>query len=396
MILEKEMPLPANSSTLRILLIEDSQVDTESIIKRIQQEIPHIYYEQVNNGDDLQHLIRTKKWDLILSDFKLASFSVLDALEIIKEQSLDIPFIVISSPVQGVDIVKAMKAGVHDFIPRNNLIQLFSSIQDGIYQTGLIIAHKLFDKKLQDEKDISESANERKSRVLAFVAHEFRNPLNATLRFGELLEKEAVGPLTAKQKEYVQHMLTGCHHLKDLIDDILDIGPIETGQFKISIQNAPLQPILDAVRTLVQNSADQKGVKLVFEIQEGIDIVSTDPKRLRQILINLVSNAIKYTSKNDTVYLNVSKQDAQWINYQVIDHGPGIDANELKNLCSDYYRIKNSFSSQEEGLGLGLALTRKLVEAHKGVMTIDSTLGMGSVFSVNLPTYYPQNVDTCL
>ncbi|MBY0449053.1 MAG: hybrid sensor histidine kinase/response regulator [Cyanobacteria bacterium] len=376
--------------SLKILLIEDSQDDAESIVKRIEKEIPNITYERVSQSAQFEQKIIHQKWDLILSDYTLTSFSVLDALHILKKQAVDIPFIVISSPVAGMDIVAAMKAGAHDFIPRDNLFRLFASIQNELRDASQRAINRESSVNLQHEKDSADSANNRKSRVLAFVAHEFKNPLNATLMFGEMLEKEAIGMLLPQQKEFVQNMLSSCHHLKDLIEDILAIGPVETGRFNVVLEEVSLQAILQDVKIMVQTSSSQKNVQLLFNVQEGIERIIVDPKRLKQILINLISNAIKYTREDDTVILKIYKQDEpssdeQWIVYQITDHGPGIDEKELQGLFKDYYRIKNILSPQEEGLGLGLALTQKLVDAHHGVLTINSRLGVGSIFSVKLP-----------
>ncbi|MEB3286345.1 MAG: ATP-binding protein [Vampirovibrionales bacterium] len=387
---------------LNVLIIEDSETDTLLLVRHISKGGYAPTYERVDTADGMQAALDRKPWDIVLSDHNMPGFNSFGALDILKQSGHDIPFIIISGLIGEEIAVEAMKAGAHDYLLKDKLTRLVPAIERELKKARQ--RHQLREMeeerlKLQEElrqaKDQAELANQRKSKVLAFVAHEFKNPLTAISTFSDLLYSGSAGPLNDKQKEFADHISTACQHLRDLLNDILDIAPIEAGTIQLDIQSVDLPTLLDEVRIIIEEPARRKKIDVIFNINGPIQTCQVDPKRLRQILINLLSNAIKYTSENDTVYLNVclsdnpemseKSSDKQWLEFHIVDHGIGIPQAELDKLFQDYYRVRNTLSAQREGLGLGLALCKKLVELHDGEISVISQEQSGSTFTVKLP-----------
>jgi signal transduction histidine kinase len=381
------------SQFLSLLLVEDSEDDALLLTNFLEEGGYTLQSRRIETPEQFRLALDERSWDLIVADYNLPRFSGLAALAILKERDLDIPFILVSGAIGEETAVTALKSGAHDFLLKDKLARLVPAVTRELNEAknrkNLREAEAEREQLLQalaEAKELAELANQRKSKVLAFVAHEFKNPLKAVSTFSELLCKESLGPLNEQQKEYVTHINTACEHLRELINDILDIAPIEAGIIELHPQRIHLHTLLEDVKTILQDPAAQKQVTLHFQIQDGIDYLTVDPKRFRQILINLLSNAVKYTVDNDNVILAVQvNRLTQQVEIQVTDHGPGIPPGELKNLFQDYYRVRNKLTAQKEGLGLGLALTKKLVELHGGNITVASTLGSGTCFELVLP-----------
>jgi|GEM_PF-3463339 len=257
-------------------------------------------------------------------------------------------------------------------------------------QAELVADLQFMQQELQIAKDLAEASNDRKSRVLAYVSHELKNPLNATMLFGNFLEQGHAGKLSDTQAEYIKHMLEGCKHLREVMSDLLEIAPVEAGLFKLHIQPLYLHDVISDVVTLMEPAADTKSVTLKSSIDTSVDLMEGDARRIRQVIINLISNAIKYTDEGDTVLIETSKSEGG-TQIVVHDHGPGIAEDEIQKLFQDYYRIQNHKQRQKEGLGLGLALSKKLVELHHGRIWVESSPSEGTRFIVELPQKQPSS-----
>lgn len=378
---------------LNLLLVEDSQDDALLLLHFLEEGGYAPQYLRVETAAQFQEALERQTWDLILADYNLPRFSGLTALKILRERELDIPFILVSGAIGEETAVAAMKAGAHDYLLKDKLTRLAPAVNRELKEAESRALGRQAERERQQlhrelatAKELAELANQRKSKVLAFVAHEFKNPLRAISTFSELLYQDTTNPLNEQQKDYASHINSACQHLRELINDILDIAPIEAGIIELHVQRIQLESLLDDVRAIMGQPADKKQIRLNFYTQPGIEYLNVDPKRFRQILINLLSNAVKYTHDGDTVALNIEICDSSGeLIMQVVDHGPGIPEKELKNLFQDYYRVRNKLSTQTEGLGLGLALTQKLVELHQGSIQVESHQETGTCFEIRFP-----------
>ncbi len=235
-------------------------------------------------------------------------------------------------------------------------------------------------------KERAEQESRYKSRFLASMSHELRTPLNAIIGFSELLDQEIFGSLGARQKEYVGYVLQSGRHLLALVNDILDLSKIEAGRMELAREwVAPLR-LIDSVQGSVQPLAQKQGVELELELSAQLPDLYVDEMRLRQILYNLLSNGIKFTPAGGRVSLKVELRADKFC-IEVTDTGVGIREEDLPRLFREFERMEESSQRKTEGTGLGLALTKRLVELHGGTIRVESKPGAGSKFTVSLPAF---------
>jgi signal transduction histidine kinase len=376
---------------LSVLIVEDREDDMHLLLLHLKRGGYAPTHQRVDTAERMIEELQQHDWDVILADYNMPAFNGLQALKVLRGmEDKDIPFILVSGAIGEEIAVQAMKAGAHDYLLKDNLIRLVPAIDRAILDARERALRRHAEEvraqlegDLQIAKEAAEMANRRKSKVLAFVAHEFKNPLKAIETFVELLEKKE---LPDDQRNIIEGIGTASQHIRALLNDILDIAPIEAGEVKLQYETVSLNSILEEVQVITHESARRRRIDIVHENMLGDVLVSVDPKRIRQILINLLSNATKYTHNGDTVLLKIFKPENEpWVRMQVIDHGPGIPDAELDKLFVDYYRVQNVLSKQKEGLGLGLALVKKLSECHKGQVYVTSALGEGTTFTVDFP-----------
>ncbi len=255
-----------------------------------------------------------------------------------------------------------------------------------------ITERKQTELKLLETKDAAEAGSKAKSEFLATMSHELRTPLNAIMGLSQLLQQEIVGSLNDKQKEYINCIYNSGEHLLALINDILDLSKVEAGKEELYLSPLYVDEICHYVTSTVSERAIEKGLLLAVEIDEQASICVADDRRMKQMLLNLLTNAIKFTNKGQ-VSLEVKKLP-QGIAFVVIDTGIGIDKNQVQFLFEPFKQLDSRLSRQYEGTGLGLALTRKLARLHGGDVTVESTLGQGSRFTLFLPDDQHQSVDS--
>lgn len=239
---------------------------------------------------------------------------------------------------------------------------------------------------LMAARDEAERANRAKSEFLSRMSHELRTPLNAILGFGQLMQADAAEPLGAQQRQRLHQLLQGGQHLLSLINEVLDLAQIETGSLALTAGAVDADAVADACLGLVAPVAAQRDVRL--RPREGsAGTVHADAMRLRQVLLNLLANAIKYNHRGGEVQLRaqaVAQAGAPWMRIEVHDTGPGLDEAQQARLFQPFERL-GADRDAVEGTGIGLALSRSLVEAMGGRIGVRSTPGQGSCFWIELP-----------
>jgi two-component system cell cycle sensor histidine kinase PleC len=237
----------------------------------------------------------------------------------------------------------------------------------------------------EQEKLRAEEANRSKSEFLANMSHELRTPLNAINGFSEIMQGEMFGPLGHERyKDYVTDILSSGQHLLSLINDILDMSKIEAG--KMQLQPEPIEPaqLLEQCVRIMRARAEEKTIKLGVEGQP-LPSVEADPRAIKQVLLNLMSNAVKFTPEGGKVIVRTFDA-ADGVVIQVADTGIGIPEEDLHRVGRPFEQIENQHSKVHQGSGLGLALSKSLIELHGGTLRIDSVLGKGTTVSFTLPT----------
>lgn len=253
--------------------------------------------------------------------------------------------------------------------------------------------------KYAAEKIRAESANRSKSEFLANMSHELRTPLNAINGFSEILTAEMFGPLGDRRyKEYSQDILNSGQHLLAVINDILDMSKIEAGKMNLKREPIHIQDVVEDAIRLMRNRAESVGLTLLVKLND-LPEADADYRAIKQILLNLLSNAIKFTPRGGKVTVSASlMEDSAFsgltaehrVRICVTDTGIGIAKDDLLRLAQPFEQIESQLSKSQPGTGLGLALTKSLVELHDGTLTMDSQPGQGTTVSFTLPLVYPQ------
>ena len=229
-------------------------------------------------------------------------------------------------------------------------------------------------------------ANRTKDEFLANMSHELRTPLNSVLGFSEMLLEGVRGPLNERQSQALQMIRASGEHLLGLINDILDVSKIESGKFEIRLEPVAVNDICHSSLNFIKQLSIKKSILVEYSSSPIASTILVDPKRLKQILVNLLSNAVKFTPEKGKVSLGVlADPERGQMRFSVTDTGIGIAPDDLKKLFKPFIQVDGSLSRQYEGTGLGLILVKRLVEMHGGTVEVESTIGVGSVFTVILP-----------
>ena len=239
--------------------------------------------------------------------------------------------------------------------------------------------------RLEAENRQIQEANRLKSEFLANMSHELRTPLNAVIGFAEILRSGAVSDDSQKRDEYLGYIAASGRHLLQLINDVLDLSKVESGKFEFFPEPVDLPKVLKEVAGVLQGEAARKGITVAIKNGSGLEGLSLDPSRLKQVLYNFLSNAIKFTGHGGRVVLRSSAEGPDQLRLEVEDNGIGIAASDQALLFTPFQQINAGTAKQHQGTGLGLALTRRLAELQGGSVGLRSKPGEGSVFFVLLP-----------
>ena len=240
---------------------------------------------------------------------------------------------------------------------------------------------------LLEAKEAAESADRTKSAFLATMSHELRTPLNSIIGFTGILLQQLAGPLNDEQRKQLGIVRDSARHLLALINDVLDISKIEAGQLEVTRAPLDLRASIDKVAGIVRPLAEKKGLALRMRLAPEIGPCETDSRRLEQVLLNLLQNAIKFTERGEVAL--AAEIEGGALRLSVADTGIGIRPEDMGQLFQPFRQIDSGLSRQHEGTGLGLAICRRLVELLGGTLRAESQWGQGSVFTLTLPVKGP-------
>ncbi len=239
--------------------------------------------------------------------------------------------------------------------------------------------------ELQEKNSRVQEATRLKSEFLANMSHELRTPLNGVIGFAELMHDEKVGPISPNHKEYLGDILTSSRHLLQLINDILDLAKVESGKMEFHPESLDMEKIVNEVRDVIRTLAATKQIRIETYIDPQLGKVVVDPGKLKQILYNYLSNAIKFTPDGGSVSIRVALEENDYIRLEVEDSGIGIKPEDVARLFIEFQQLDASVAKKYQGTGLGLALTRRIVEAQGGKVGVRSKSGKGSIFYATFP-----------
>ncbi len=230
-----------------------------------------------------------------------------------------------------------------------------------------------------------QEASRLKSEFLANMSHELRTPLNAIIGFAELLHDGKVGPVQPDQKEFLGDILGSSRHLLQLINDVLDLSKVEAGRLEFHAERVDVARLVGEVRDILRSIAAAKRIRIETQVDAGLGEVLIDPGKLKQVLYNYLSNALKFTPEDGRVFIRLGAEGADRFRLEVEDTGIGIKPEDMKRLYVEFQQLDASAAKKYPGTGLGLALTKRLVEAQGGRVEARSVPARGSTFSAVLP-----------
>lgn len=243
-------------------------------------------------------------------------------------------------------------------------------------------------REARDKADRADKANQAKSAFLAMMSHELRTPLSAIIGFAEMIEQQAMGPIgNVKYRDYAVDIRESGQHLLGIINDILDLSKVESGKESLQEQEISFDSLVTGVRILVEGRARDAGVKLLFDLSDDIPDIRADKRRLTQILVNLMSNGVKFTPAGGTVTLRCWATENSGVVLQAIDTGIGIARDDIPLALSVFGQVSGDSEKQAQGTGLGLPLAKALAELHGGTLDLQSAPGEGTTVTLRLPPH---------
>ena len=380
-----------------ILIVDDEAVHMRALCDILS----HHDYQTTGlvSGEAALELLQTQRFDLLLSDMMMPGISGIGLVQAASKIDPNLACIIMTGEGSIASAVQAMKVGAYDYIVKpfkaSAILPVLSRaletrrlrVENTILeqrQRAYAAELNILNKELELAKKEADRANQEKSNFLSHMSHELRTPLNAILGYSQILKSESISSTPEDKKKFATHIETAGKHLLTLINEILDIAKIESGNISIFLESLPLEKIIEECRTIISPIAQKHNIRVFYP--ENIDIyVFSDKTRLKQILINMLSNAIKYNNEHGTVTIDCKFAEDGRVKVSVIDTGAGLSAEQLKVIFQPFNRLGRE-KFKEEGTGIGLALTKKIAMAMQSEIGVISKVGVGSTFWIEIPT----------
>jgi signal transduction histidine kinase len=279
-----------------------------------------------------------------------------------------------------------MRRAAGEFPPET--VQLMQTLAS---QSVLAIQNARLFREIADKSEQLALASQHKSQFLANMSHELRTPLNAILGYAELLVDGIYGVLPDRPKGVLERIQNNGKHLLALINDVLDLAKIEAGQLTLTLEDYSLPEVVQSVVTATEPLATSKGLKFAAVLQDNLPKAHGDARRVSQVLLNLVGNAIKFTDEGE-IEIRAILDKGQFV-LTVRDTGPGIPDADQDRIFGEFQQIDNTNTRRQGGTGLGLAISKRMVEMQGGTISVDSVLGQGSTFRVILPVHVDEMME---
>jgi signal transduction histidine kinase len=368
------------------ILVVDDQEANVSLLEQMLHGAGYVSVTSTKNPLEVCDLHRKNHYSLILLDLLMPGMDGFQVMEGLKEIETGSYLPVLVQTAQPDHKLRALKAGAKDFISKPfDLAEVLLRVHNLLEVRLLHREVELRRDQAEARSDQAEAANLAKSQFLANMSHELRTPLNGIIGFTEFLIDEKPGPLQPKQKEYLGEVLNSGRHLLQLINDVLDLAKVEAGKMELNLETFPVRKAIEEVAAVTKGIAQKKRIIIGIEIGAELDAVTLDQHKFKQVLYNLLSNAVKFSETGGKVGIHARRLDPQRLEVQVRDAGIGIKAGDINRLFTAFEQLDSGTARRYEGTGLGLALTKQIVEFQGGQISVESDPGQGSVFTVVLP-----------
>ena len=385
------------SIPLRLLIFEDREDDVVLSVHTLRSAGFDVTADAVCSLEKLEDRLRQFAYDVVLADYRVPNATGMDAFQMVKSLAIQVPFILVTGSLGDEMAVECLKLGVSDYVLKDHIARLPAAVhraleeqrvrcdrdraQEALRLSGEQLRRQ--NRALEEQNRRVEAASRMKNEFVANMSHELRSPLNSIIGFSELLYDGKSGPLTPAQTESLARILNGARHLLRLISDVLDLSRIEAGKIEFRPEPVSLSQLVQEACDASAPLAAEKGIHLSPHVDVPLPVI-IDPARFKQVLYNYLSNALKFTDSG-FVTVTVQAEGEHAFRLEVADSGLGISESDLSQLFTDFHQLDSGKNKRFQGAGLGLALTRRIVEAQGGRVGVRSILGQGSTFFAVLP-----------
>jgi signal transduction histidine kinase len=393
--------------TLKILVVDDEEVDRIAIRSALTKAGVQMELSEVDDGNDAFSALSTTAYHCVFLDYRLPGNDGLTLIQQLRSSEIKVPLVVLTDRGDEQTTLQLLKAGATDYLSKSRispeaLVQvLWSAIR--VYRAEMDAAlanqqlresHEQLRRKNQElEKQQQHiqlqnfkllEASRLKSLFLATMSHELRTPMNAIIGFSQILLRPKFGQLTHQQGDMVKRILNNGKHLLMLLNEILDFSKLEAGRLELKPERFDVSKVITLAVDEIRSLAEAKNLSLLMEADLQNPLVFNDPVRIKQILINLLSNAIKFTEDGE-ILVEVKELAANQIVITVRDTGIGIAPRDFKHIFEAFRQVDQTITRKYPGTGLGLAIIDSLVRMMGGKIFLESKVGIGSMFKIELP-----------
>jgi two-component system sensor histidine kinase/response regulator len=375
------------------ILVTDDELNT---LKTLSANLEDMGYrvDTATKGQEALELIRKRGFNIIIADIKLPDISGLEILETAKELNPETAVIMITGHASLETAVNAINEGAYAYILKPvAMSELETTLNNALREQRLLSENRELVESLQQSNKRMEEANraleqvsQAKSDFTARMSHELRTPLNSIIGFSEVLLSKKMSPADqATHEEFLGYIHISAEHLLHLIDSILDLSKIEAGKLTLEPREFDFRVLLEDVKITVLPMLTAKKQALNIEIGEGVNSIFADEPKMRQIFLNLLSNAHKFTPRGGRIRVVCQLEKPHLLQCSVIDNGIGISPQDQQKIFEEFGQVKKTPADNTKGVGLGLSIAKRLVELHGGSIWVVSEPGGGSTFTFTIP-----------
>jgi len=363
----------------RILVVDDDRLNVRILSNILKSE--GYTLADADSGEHALEVYESFHPDLVLLDVMMPGMNGFETCRALRQRygSETAPVIFITAKSESDDVVEGLNAGGVDYLPKP------FRAKEALARIRTHLHIRLLSEQQKSLVDQLSKANAAKNRFLGMAAHDLRNPLASIRGLAEFLRDGVVGPLTPEQIDLIKTIHEASQGMLDLVNELLDVATIESGELKLSLEPHDLTELIEKNIYLANIEAAKKHTKIVFAAPGHAAILPIDAGKIKQVVANLLSNALKYSPPGSTVMVELHRGKGTWA-FSVKDQGPGIPENERDRLFKDFGRLSVKTTGGEKSTGLGLAICRKIVDAHRGTITTENLPKRGCEFRVTLPS----------
>lgn len=391
--------LPCEEGARRILIIDDDPADRELYQYFLKADKSNSYeIEQSGLGKRAIEISKKADFDCVLLDYYLTDLDglqILESLNTIFQRS--VPVIMLTGQGNETIAVEALRAGAVDYLPKRHVSaeSLKRSIDNAIEKSFLRNAVTQQTERLQTKNRELTRKHDEIQRFYQTVSHELKTPLTSMKEFVSIILDGIAGEITEDQREYLELVYGSCLQMTNDVNDLLDVTRLETGKYSVELEPNNLATILGHVVQNMGVISKEKSIDLNLDIKGSIPDMPLDEQRIEQVFSNLIGNAIKFTASGGKINVSIErkKRDDECVCISVQDNGMGIPEEMVNNVFERLFQVnpENGFDTEvtaKAGLGLGLTISKELVNLHGGSISAESEFGKGSTFTVSLPVYW--------